>query len=186
MILISISLNPTTDCVSYLGLPNSLFNTIWLYTSESIKLPMQYLMYHVNEQHCREMNNCSFFIWSFVIFYAVHMNFKTNQNWSMSSFPNPLKTSNFIVFDILNNGRGASGVGKGVCYGGEGGGGVGRWGIHRSHCLINWTMLYGEACAAPLSLLRGGSINRLYLGPVLPISLKNLPLPIAPNIKVMA
>jgi hypothetical protein len=43
-----------------------------------------------------------FFILSSVIFCAVHTAFATNQNWSGSSLPKPLKTGNFIVFDMLN------------------------------------------------------------------------------------
>ena len=53
-------------------------------------------------------------------------------------------------------------MGDDVCGGAEDGGGVGGWGIHGNPCLIKWTTLCGEACVASSSLLRGGSINRLY------------------------
>jgi len=69
---------------------------------------------------------------------------------------------------------------------GKDGGGVGGWGIRRNPCHINRTTLYGEACAALSSSLRGGSIKKLYSGPVLPLILNNFPLHVAPNIKVMA
>ena len=93
---------------------------------------------------------------------------------------------NFTVFAILNDGGGGGGVGEGVWDRGKDGGGVGGWGIFGNPCLINWTMLYGEACAAPSSSLTGGSISGLYLGLVLLLSLNNFPLRVAPNIKVIA
>lgn len=60
------------------------------------------------------------------------MAFVMNQNWSKSSVPEPLKTRNFTTFAILNGGRGGGGVGEGVFYEGECGGGVSGWGIHRN------------------------------------------------------
>ena len=39
----------------------------------------------------------------------------------------PLNTGSFTEFAILNGGRGGYGVGKGICRGGEDGGGVGGW-----------------------------------------------------------
>jgi len=89
---------------------------------------------------------------------------------------------NFTVFTILNGGGGGGGVDEGVCDGG----GVGRWDIHGNICLINWKTLCGEACVVPSSSLRGGSINGLYSGPILLLSLNNFPLCVAPNIKVIA
>ena len=57
-----------------------------------------------------------------------------------------------MVFDMLNDdGGGGGGVGDGVCCGGEGEGGMD--GIHRKPCLINWTTLCSESCAAPSSSL---------------------------------
>lgn len=81
---------------------------------------------------------------------------------------------------------GGGGVVEGVCYGGEDGGGVVRLGIRGNPCLINWTVLYHESYATPLSSLKGGSISGLYLGPVLPLSLNNFLLHVAPNIKVIS
>ena len=84
-------------------------------------------------------------------------------------------------------------MGDGVSGGGEDGGGVDGWdedgggvGIHGNPCLIYYIVLNGEACAAPFSSLKGGSISGLYLGPFLPPSLKFLSLRVAPNIKVTA
>ena len=78
------------------------------------------------------------------MFWAYHTAFATNQNWSGSSFPKPLKMGNFTIFAILNAGGGGGGVGKGVCNRGEDGGGVGGWGIRGNPCLINWIALCSE------------------------------------------
>ena len=88
-------------------------------------------------------------------------------------------------------GEEVSGGGEEVSGGGEDGGSVdglgedgGVAGIHGNPCLINRIALSREARASPSLSLRGGSINELYLGPLLPPSVKFLPLRVAPNIKV--
>ena len=87
---------------------------------------------------------------------------------------------------MLTDSGGGGSLGEGVCCGGEGGGGVGGWGICRNPCLLNWKTLCNEAYVAHSSSLRGGSINQLYSGHFLPLSLNKFPLPLAPNIKIMA
>jgi len=181
-----ISLNPMIDCDLDLGLPNYLFIAVWVSANDASGLSVQYLICHVSVQSCRAVTDCAFFIWSYVIFCAVHTAFATNENGFGSSLPKPLKIGNFMVFDMLNNNKGGGDVGEGVCCGREGWGGMGRWGIHRKPCLIKYTTLHGEACTTPSSSLEGGSINGLYLGPVLPWFLKICPLCVDPNIKVMA
>ena len=44
--------------------------------------------------------------------WASHTTLNMNQNWSGSSFPNPLNTGNFIVLAILTCGGGGGGMGK--------------------------------------------------------------------------
>lgn len=151
----------------------------------SCSLVVQYLTYHVSMWSCKLVTNVAFSIWSPVMFLACHTTFSTNQNWSKSSFPKPLKMGNFIVFTILNGGTGGGDMGEGVCYGGDDGGGVGEWGIRGNPCLINWTTLCVKDFVAPSSSLRGGSINGLYSWPILLLSLNNFPLCIAPIIRVI-
>jgi len=83
---------------------------------------------------------------------------------------------------MLNCGGGGGGVGEVIGDGGEGGGGVGGGGVgevtgdggeggggsHGNPCFINLTALRREACATPLSSLKGGEISGLYSRPLLP------------------
>ena len=86
----------------------------------------------------------------------------------------------------MPNSRGGDGVGDGVCYGGEDGGGVDRKGIRGNPFLINWTLLCGEACVAASSSLKGGLISGLYSRPFLLLSLNKFPLRIPPKIQVIS
>lgn len=92
--------------------------------NDANRLSVKYLMYRVSARSCRVVTKCALFILSSVIFRVIHITFKTNQKLSASSLLRPLKNGNFIVFDMLNSGGGGGSVGKGVCCGGEGEGGV--------------------------------------------------------------
>jgi len=61
---------------------------------------------------------------SLMIYYAFHTKFAINPNLFVSLHTIHLKIDSFTKFDMLNDGRGGGGVGEGVCYGGQGGGGV--------------------------------------------------------------
>lgn len=161
--LIVISLNPNTDCESDLGLLNYLLKETLVSTSVSTGWLEQYLIYHVSVRSCKVVTNWAFFIFSLVICCAVHKTFATNQNWSVSSLPIPLKTGNIIVFSMLNGGGGGRDVDKIVCCGG--GGGVGGWCIYRKPYLISWIALRDEAFIVPSSSLAGGRNKRLYSRP---------------------
>ena len=87
-----------------------------------------------------------------------------NQNWSESSFPTPLNTSNFIMLAILIRGGGGGGMGED----GEAGGGVGGGGMCRSLFLIKWIALHGETFTNSSSSPREGEIEGLFSGPSLP------------------
>ena len=118
--LIVISLNPTTNYESDLGLLNSLFKSTLVCASDARRLSKQNLIYHVSMQSYREVTICTFLILSSVIYCIVHTAFATNLNYYVSSHPMPLRISSFIMFSILNGGGGGGGVGEGVCGGGGG------------------------------------------------------------------
>jgi len=91
-----------------------------------------------------------------------------NQNWSRSSFPNPLNIGNFTVLAILNCGCGGGGTGEDGGDGGEAGGSVGGGGIYGILCLIRWITLHGETFARSSSSPHKGEIKGLVFGPLFP------------------
>ena len=161
---ITISLNPTIDSASDLGLPNSLFSAFWMSATAACRLSFEYLIYQVSARSCGTLTNVTFFIWSFVTPWASHTSLTTNHNWSGSSFLKPLNKGNFNVFAILNCGEGVGGTSDG----GEVGDGVSGGGIHGNPCLINWIALRGETFAISSSSPRGGEINGIYSRPFFP------------------
>lgn len=181
-----ISLNPITDCESYLKLLNSLFKVALVFASDVRGLLEKYFIYQVNVQSCRAVINSTFFIFSSVISCVVHTTFATYQNFFVSSLLMPLKIGSFIVFTMLNGGGRGGGLGEGVCGGGGGGGGLDGICVRGKPSVINWKTLHSEAFTAPSSSLEGGLINGVYSRPDLSRSLKSLQLHVALNIKEMA
>lgn len=180
-----ISLNQITNCESDLGLLNSLLKSILISASDARGLSVKYLMYQVSMRSWREVTNCAFFILSSIIYCEVHTMFTTNHNCSNSSLHIPLNTDIFISFTRLEGGGGGVGVGRGVCGGGRGGGGVDGWFILGIPWVINWTPLCDIVCRTLLSSHEGGSINGLYFGHDPSQFVKNRPLCVALNMKVM-
>ena len=160
---IAISLNPTIDYASDLGLLNSLFNVAWMSTTPSFGLSLEYLIYQVSTRYCRELSSVTFFIWSSVTPWASHKTLTTNQNWFGSSFPKPLRKGSFTEFAMLNCSGGGGGMGEVI---GDNGVGGGR--NHGNPCLINWTTLRRESCTTPSSSPNDGDTSGLYSWPFLP------------------
>ena len=180
-----ISLNSIIDCTSDLGLLNSLFKDSWVFANVALELPVKYLIYHVNPWPCKDVTNYVFLILLFVIFCAIEIAPAISQNCFGSSLYVPLKIGIFIASTTLNGGNGGGGgEGVGVWDAGGGGGGVDVWGILGIPCVINWTTLRSVVNTAPSLSLEGGSLSGLYSGFDPSFILKNLPLHVAPNIKV--
>lgn len=184
--LIMISLNPTTDCVSDLGLLNSLFKAALVWASDARGLLEQYLMYQVSSQSYRVVTTCALFILSSVIYCDVHTAFTTNQKCYVSSLPMRLTIDNFIIFSTVDGGGGGGGVGKGVCGGGGGVGGVHGWCVHGKPCVISWIAFPNRVHSAPSSSLNVFPIKGLYSSLDPSQFWKSLPLRVAPNIKAIA
>lgn len=165
---IAISLNPTIDCASYLGLMNSLFRVVWMKVTTTCRLSFEYLMYQVSGWSYKVVINVTSFMRSPIMPWASHTALTTNQNFSKSSFPKPLNKGSFTEFAILNCGGGQGATGEVRGDGGEVGGGVRGGGIQGNPCLINWTTLHRETSAIPSSSPRRGEFNGLYSGTFFP------------------
>lgn len=149
---------------SDIGLQNYLFSATWISVILAFGLSLECLIYQVSAWSCRVLISVAFFILSFVTPCASHAALTMNQNWSGSSFPNPLNTGNFIVLSILTRGGGGGGMG-------EDGGGGGGGGICRILYLIIWITLHSETFTSSFSSPRRGEIEWLVSCPLFPLFL---------------
>ena len=81
-------------------------------------------MYQVIARYYKVLTSVAFFILSCVTPCTSHIALSMNQNWSVSSFPTPLNTDNFIALAILTCSGGGGGTGEDGGEGNEVGGGV--------------------------------------------------------------
>jgi len=110
-------------CNSDVGFLNYGTKAFLITSNVAFNLLTEYFIYHVSALYLSNVMSRAFFTSSLLIYLATHTTSTTNQNWSRSSVPSPLKTGSLMSSAIL------------LLLGGLGGGGGvgevwgGGWGV---------------------------------------------------------
>lgn len=129
-----ISFNTMMHCDSDLDFLNFHTNAFLISSIEAVELDTKYFVYHASALSHSVMTRRAFFTSSSVIYLTFYTASATNQNWSGSSDPSPLKIGTLMsltIFLLKGLGGGGGGGGVGDLWGGGGGWGargVDGWG----------------------------------------------------------